>query len=322
MKLKEIYQKAIECGREADPRGKKGVLEELLRINENYQNLPDREKKEFDTERLINPYADSRIVCGDENTIIKTIMVGIDIGVPELLLADRLNQKGKKIDAVISHHPMGSALAGFYNVMGMQADILLGYGVPVSVAESLLEERIKEVERKIFPTNFMRSVDAAKLLDIPVMCLHTPADNQVVAYLTKLFQDKKPLTVRDIMIILKQIPEYKHGVEENFPPKIVVGNETRRAGRIFVDMTGGTEGSKKVFKNLIQQGISTVIGMHFSEEHIKEAEEEKLNIIIAGHISSDNLGLNMLLDKIFKKEDITIIPCSGFRRHSRVISKK
>lgn len=318
MKLKEIYERAIEYGKEADPRGKKGVLEELLRVNENFQNLSKDEKEEFDKERLINPYADSRIVYGEENTDVKTVMVGIDIGVSELILADRLREKGTKIDAVISHHPLGKALAGFFNVMGMQADILLGYGVPISVAESLLEERIKEVERKIMPTNFMRPVDAAKLLNIPLLCIHTPADNQVVAYLSKLFGEKTPLTVRDIMTILKQVYEYRHGAEENFPPKIVVGNENRRAGKIFVDMTGGTEGSKKVFRSLTHRGISTIVGMHFSEEHIKEAEAEKLNVIIAGHISSDNLGLNLLLDKIFEKDKEIVIPCSGFRRYSRL----
>ena len=34
--------------------------------------------------------------------------------------------------------------------------------------------------------------------------------------------------------------------------------------------------------------------MHISEEHRKEAEKSHLNVVVAGHISSDNLGLNLL----------------------------
>ena len=57
--------------------------------------------------------------------------------------------------------------------------------------------------------------------------------------------------------------------------------------------------------------------MHFSEQHFKSAQKEHINIVIAGHISSDNLGLNLLLDELSKKGDLNIIPCSGFVRIKR-----
>jgi hypothetical protein len=40
-------------------------------------------------------------------------------------------------------------------------------------------------------------------------------------------------------------------------------------------------------------------------------------VVIAGHISSDTLGLNLLLDEIEKEEKLKIINCSGFRRIRR-----
>jgi hypothetical protein len=43
-----------------------------------------------------------------------------------------------------------------------------------------------------------------------------------------------------------------------------------------------------------------------------------LNVVIAGHISSDNLGLNLLLDRIEKEESLQIIGCSGFNRIKRL----
>jgi putative NIF3 family GTP cyclohydrolase 1 type 2 len=57
--------------------------------------------------------------------------------------------------------------------------------------------------------------------------------------------------------------------------------------------------------------------MHLSEEHFKKVKDANLNVVIAGHISSDTLGLNLLLDNIEKEEKFEIIECSGFRRIRR-----
>ena len=38
--------------------------------------------------------------------------------------------------------------------------------------------------------------------------------------------------------------------------------------------------------------------MHISDEHKKEAEKHHINVVIAGHIASDNLGMNLLLDSV------------------------
>lgn len=317
MKLKKLYEMVIEYGRRKDPRGLKGVAEEIERLKVSYKELSERKKREFDKERFDNPYADTRILVGNPGKEIKSVLVGIDIEVGEIVLADRLREKGRRIDLVMSHHPEGKALAGFYNVMQMQADILSKYGVPINVAEGVLEDRIKEVERKVMPANHNRAVDAARLLDISYMCVHTPADNGVATYLQGLLDKKGPDTVGDVVKIIEDIPEYKCAIQNNVVPKVVVGNEKHRAGKIFVDMTGGTEGSEKMFEVLVQAGVGTIVGMHLSEKHIQEANKHNINIIIAGHIPSDTLGMNLLLDSLGKREKLGIIPCSGFYRVER-----
>jgi len=189
--------------------------------------------------------------------------------------------------------------------------------VPVNVAEDLLEGRIKEVERRVSPINHTRAVDAAKILDIPFICVHTPADNHVASFLQRLMDNKKPKTIEKLIQILKDIPEYEQATRCNAGPKIVKGAKERRPGKVFVDMTGGTEGPKNIFERLSQAGVGTLVSMHLSEEHFKKAEEEHINIIVAGHIASDNLGLNLLLDKLEKKNRMEIISCSGFQRVQR-----
>ena len=99
---------------------------------------------------------------------------------------------------------------------------------------------------------------------------------------------------------------------------IIVGSGKRRAGKIFVDMTGGTEGSEGALEKLSDSGIGTIVGMHMSEKHYQNAEKFHINVVIAGHMASDTLGLNLLLDRVIKKfGPLNIISCSGFYRVKR-----
>lgn len=314
MKLAEIYKKAISIGIENDLRGKDFVAKELERRKKDYENLKPKEKDFFDLEALENPYSDSRILHGSGDEEIKTILAGVDIEVGEVLLADTLRNKNRAVDLIIAHHPEGGAFGNLYSVMYMQADILGKIGVPINIAEGLMEGRIREVERRLMPINHTRSVDAARLLNIPFMCLHTPADNMVASYLQRMFDDKKPYTVDDIIEALRELPEYRDAEKNNAGPKILLGAKNRKAGKIFVDMTGGTEGSKEIFQSLSLSGINTIVAMHLSEDHRKEAEKNHVNVVIAGHIASDNVGLNLLFDGLTAQGDIEILECSGFRR--------
>jgi hypothetical protein len=317
LKLKTLYEFVVRQGIDSDPRGKDAVLKSLEKIKKDYTSLKEEDKKLFDKEKLSNPYNDTRILNGGLDKEIKTILAGIDMEIGEVLLADRLNQKGKKIDLVMSHHPEGKALAGFYEVMRMQSDILNKMGVPITVADNLLAERISEVERRVLPLNHTRAVDVAKLLNLAFICVHTPSDNCVTSFLQKLLDGKKPETLGEIVKILLEIPEYRLAQDNNAGPKILLGDKNKRAGKIFVEMTGGTEGSKDIFGRLSHAGVGTLVLMHLSEEHFKKVKEEHINVIIAGHIASDTLGLNLLLDVLTKKEKLEIVTCSGFNRIKR-----
>jgi putative NIF3 family GTP cyclohydrolase 1 type 2 len=118
-------------------------------------------------------------------------------------------------------------------------------------------------------------------------------------------------------VILKRVPEYADGLKKGAGPKILVGDPKKQVGKIFVDMTGGTEGPKKVYARLSQAGVGTIIAMHLSEEHFRCVKDEHINIVIAGHIASDTLGMNLLLDEIEKAGKINVIACSGFTRIKR-----
>lgn len=316
MKLNEIYKLFITMGIENDPRGENAVGETLKKAKEEYADLKDAAKEEFDLERLANPYADTRILYGDPQIEVTGVIAGIDMESQEVLLADRLRERGDGIDAVISHHPEGRALANLDKVMPMQADIWRKYGVPVNIGDALITGRMREVQRSFLPVNHTRPVDAARLLDIPFMCAHTVADNVVNTYLQAILDDKAPETVKGVMEIVKEVPEYKAAAQTSIGPVLLIGTPETRAGKIMVDMTGGTGGPKDSISQLAEAGVGTIVGMHMNDKNREEAEKRHLNVVIAGHISSDSIGMNLLLDAI-ERQGVGVTPCSGLIRVTR-----
>jgi putative NIF3 family GTP cyclohydrolase 1 type 2 len=309
--LKQIYDLAIRLGIKNDQRGEAKVKKNLAKLKDRYDKMGKTKKSEFDLESLVNPYSDTRILC-DNGKPVKKILVGIDIGVSEILLAKELG-----CDTAISHHPDGPALADIGAVMNMQAEILAMNGVPINIAEAITKERISEVTRGLSPINHNRAVDAAKLLDINYVCFHTPCDNLAATFLDKEIKRAKPETVGEIMDLLKTIPEYVGATKLKIGPKIFVGSPDNSTGKIAVtEFAGGTNNSKDLYEKIAQAGIGTIISMHMGEEHRKEAQKYFINVVIAGHMSSDSLGVNQLLDEI-EKNKIEIVPCSGLIRVKR-----
>jgi len=110
MKLREIYEKAVDTGMTSDPRGREAALKDLQRTGRDYAALKPEEKEFFDRESLQNPYADSRILNGLGDEDVKTILIGIDIEVGEILLCESLRGRGEPIDLVMSHPSGGHGL--------------------------------------------------------------------------------------------------------------------------------------------------------------------------------------------------------------------
>ncbi len=176
---------------------------------------------------------------------------------------------------------------------------------------------LSEVARGLAPTNHNRIVDLAKLLNLPLMCSHTPCDNLVARFVEEKLKRDNPLFLEDVMKSLKEIPEYKEAIKIGAGPKIFVGDEENHTGRIVLtEITGGTEGAPEIYEKLAQAGAGTIIGMHISEKHREEAEKANVNVVVAGHISSDSVGVNLFLDEL-EKQGVEIISCGGLIREKR-----
>ena len=319
MKIYDAYRLAIETGMSKDPRPEAEVKKVLSDANEAYEKLEDDRKDLFDTERLWNPYTDSRFSALAEESKdidVTKVMWGIDIGTGEVLLADRLREKGRDISALVAHHPIGTARSRFPEVMSIQADMFHNAGMPINVAEGILKPRVDEVLRNVLGSNYNQAVDAAKLLGIPLFNVHSPADNMVQDYLEVLFSEKVPYRMSDIIDTLLTEPEFRSAARCNDGPRIMVGSKDDRCGRVVFKMTGGTSGPKEMYQKLADAGVGTVVGMHFPESHYEEARKANVNLVISGHMASDPLGINLISD-VWEREGIEVIPCSGLIRCSR-----
>ncbi len=278
--------------------------------------MPAKAKKYFDSESLANPYSDSRILFGSPKTEVKKLMAGIDADASEVLLADRLNQKGEEIDLVISHHPSGHALASLHEVMDVQVDMFAKAGVPANVAHALFEQRMQEVKRKVGPLNHGQTVDTARLLDMPLLALHTIWDNLGNDFMEKYLGRKEFDTAGEVLDWINEIPEFIEATKGKAGPNIISGSERSRAGKVVVSFTGGTNGSKELYVELAKAGVGTLVEMHVPEDALKELKKLHINVIDTGHMAADSIGANIFLDALEKKE-VKVIPCSGLIRVKR-----
>ncbi len=316
MTLGQILDLAIKIGMQADPRTEKEVLKQLKRIKSNFSKLSPKEREYYPKEKLTNPYPDSLIHSGNPQKKIKKILMTIDVTEAKLLVARELGA-----DAVIAHHPLGKSLALLGDAMKLQFYLYEKYGVPINIIEGINRKKIEEVKRSIHPGNHYLTVDTAKIISANLMNVHTPADNLVYNFLENRIKASKLIFVKDILKMLYEIPEYQEAAKRGSPPKLFAGSGKNHCGKVIAsEITGGTDGGSKIYPHLANVGIGSVISMHQSEGHTKEAEKSFINVVVASHIASDSLGMNLFADEL-EKRGIEIIPTGGFIRVSRIKNK-
>jgi putative NIF3 family GTP cyclohydrolase 1 type 2 len=250
--------------------------------------------------------ADSGIIVEGQN--IKKAMIGVDMEAAELLIARELG-----VDCVITHHPVGGSLRiNLHQVMKNQVDRMVEAGVPINKAQKALAEQTGVIERTLHVSNYDRVVSAAKMLGMPFMGIHTPTDilaeKKVQEHLDQGLAHKPRALVGDVIDCLNELPEYQKTMAK---PVIRVGSDKDFAGKVFVTMAGGTGGGTKVAQAYFEAGVGTLVCMHMPEDVIKAVKEQNVgNVIVAGHMASDSVGINQLIAAL-EAEGLEVIRMSG-----------
>ena len=137
---------------------------------------------------------------------LRKVLVSIDVGVGELLLAKALD-----CDGVIAHHPAGgkAQLEG-YKVFLRHIDQMKSLGVPALAAKNAVKNKYHVLDVQHHPENYDQTPSAAKKLGLPLLTIHSPCDEigrkMLVQAIRGLDHDS---TVNDLISRINSFPEFK-----------------------------------------------------------------------------------------------------------------
>lgn len=252
---------------------------------------------------------DSGCVFDNEKDITK-VLAGIDMTATELMIAKQLG-----FDCVAQHHPNGIVNKDTGALFARDhMKKLMECGVPANHAQKLAYSRKTKMHQGMHARNMGNMSSIAKLLDINDLALHTPADILAERYTQKLLDDlsaRKPdCTCQDVIDELLTVREYQEAYDTQ-KPEIWVGNKDSIAGKIYVVMYGVGAPNAEEYNAMADAGIGTFITMHATPEVIEGVKKHnKANLIVAGHMSSDSLGFNQILDA-WEAKGIEIVRING-----------
>lgn len=262
------------------------------------------------------PSPDSAVYVSGKN--IRRILFGIDIGVPELLVARELG-----CDAAVSHHPQGGqAVLEFHKMLWRHADFLKALGVPADAAEGAARRLAEAAEVQDHARNFDHAPSFARLLGMPYLNIHGPLDEIGRRRMVQALEENLPgrshhsgdgrgPSVKDVVNALYTLPELASA-----PTRIAIrlGKETDDAGRVLVAHAAGTNGGFEVASAAFEHGIGTVIYIHISPGALERLSatyrEGGGALIVTGHIASDLLGINPYL-RTLEERGIEVVRASG-----------
>jgi putative NIF3 family GTP cyclohydrolase 1 type 2 len=234
---------------------------------------------------------------------IRKVLVSIDVGVGELLLAKNLG-----CDAVISHHPAGgkAQLEG-YKVFMRHIGQMKAAGVPLDVAREAVKNKYRVLDIQHHPENYDQTPSTAKKLGLPLLTIHSPCDEMGRRMLVQAIKSlDENATISQLVSRINTFPEFK-----NAKTKIEVrlGSPRNKTGKVAISHAAYTNGGFDVAKAYFEHGIDTLSYIHVSEPDLTKLAAAKLgrNLVVLGHIASDWLGINRLLREL-EKDDVESIP--------------
>jgi putative NIF3 family GTP cyclohydrolase 1 type 2 len=223
---------------------------------------------------------------------IRKVLIAIDVGTAELLLARSLG-----CDAVIAHHPIGVASVNFYKVFDRHVEYMVGAGVPDRKARNAVAKLKERVEARTHADIYSGVVGAAKSMGMPLVNIHQPCDEYMRQVILKAIRNGKQSRVSDIVNSINEIPEFRNAATKI---RVRLGSGRNQAGRWVLVIAAGTNGGYAVAKAYFEHGVSTVIYLHVDHGELGKLKAEKIdgNLVVLGHLAGDSIGLNGLADRL------------------------
>src|SRR5579864_1495949 len=180
----------------------------------------------------------------------------------------------------------------------------------------MMKQRQRPVAHGLHTTNYDRVVDAARKLNLPLMNIHLPADIVGRQYFVDFVERTvagNGLSVGELVGELRTIPEMEASLVQ---PELWLGRPENPVGKWIVQMAAGTNGGAAVYRTYYEHGIDTILAMHIDDRDLRDLEQgqrDSANLVITGHMPSDSIGMNRILDEI-ERRGVEVIAGSGVIR--------
>ena len=237
---------------------------------------------------------DSEVYVKGKN--IRKILYGIDIGTTELLYA-----KNNNYDCVIAHHPVG--VIESYKEFNRHLNQLQSKGISIEEGEKLIENKINGFKYGNHANNYDAIPAFARLLKIPFLNIHCPSDELgrrlISDSITALVQENPTATLAELQYHLTS--SFVEFQKSKTKIEFAHGNEDEPLGDWIFSHGALTNGGFSIAKAYFDKGVNTVIYIHIAPGELIQIKKLKEgNLVITGHIASDSIGINPLLDELEK----------------------
>jgi hypothetical protein len=95
---------------------------------------------------------------------IRKVLLTVDVTIADLMLA-----KSMQCDAVIGHHPIGTAALNFHRVFDRHIDYMMEHNIPKDIAEHAVKKLKSKAELRSHANIYNDVVSAAKILKMPLI---------------------------------------------------------------------------------------------------------------------------------------------------------
>jgi hypothetical protein len=239
---------------------------------------------------------------------IRKVLFGLDVTVGDLVLARHLG-----CDCVIAHHYEGTpSRVNAWKQYLKHIDQMVSFGVPRKEAEEAVYPRAKGLEVQFHMDNYDQVSSAARLLEMPFLNIHSPLDEIGRRLMQERVDDAlsrdSSATVGDLADALATMSTFDSAKTK---VTIRVGDPGAPAGRTVVSHAALRNGGAPVALAYYKHGISTVIYIHIAPaDYVELAKARAGNLIIAGHIAADTLGILPYVEEL-RTRGLEVIATGG-----------
>ncbi len=228
---------------------------------------------------------------------IQRLMVALDVGTAELLLACQLG-----CDGVLAHHPAGGrAVLRFPEVLTRHVELMVEHGVDPARAKAALQPLVARAVLRAHAANYSQVPAVARSLGLPFLNLHLPLDEIGRRVMVEAIEQyraclERECTVQDVIDALRTLPEFAEAETQIMVP---VGAVDRPARRVAVVHGAGTNGGAPVAQAYFEHGTDVVVYLHLAPEEAERLRTDaRGTVIVVGHLAGDRVGINRYLAEV------------------------